>query len=258
MSKLHMTGDDSVALCGWMAVETTDERDAVTCRLCLRAMLRRDAAQEPAWAAPPPSQAVMGQRRLDAGSRRALDASTAEAVHRLRQWPKPETAVRAWVAMRDKGGSTGSTSDPDRAIRIQSNRRPDVGGPEHRAIDKTRNVGLALVDGLFNERLDTHVCPSATPQEALSIYLAAVCGKTVRWNVPGRKSVLPMRRGMTVAETVDHAQEHGVHVTARQVGRIVRHFNAAVRARLEVSGEMAEAPRSEQTREWDPLGRIRP
>lgn len=269
MSRLHLAigpePDEVYSVCGWLAVDLTTDRADVTCRLCQRWM-RANPPRAP-FVPGPPRPVRRGVTALTRTAERAIEQSVLGAERPGRGWPTAEAAVRYWVSVRDEGVSMGSTANPDRAIRVQTNRNPARGGREHLSIERARNVGLALdaAEALAAEL--ERACPVLTAVQCREVYLLRVAGKlSVRrtgYEHAPRKGLFGERLGMPGARVVEHVRERlgkECGLTERHVSLIRRHFTKIVTARLTASGEMVGEPAEhEEARgaQWDPLARLR-
>lgn len=243
-------------------VEAPTER---TCRRCLRilaAIVVVEAAEEP-FAPAGPEAPIYGARELSRSGRHAIERSRRGEAPAARGWSSAEAAVRSYVQGRAEGAPVRSTSDPDRAHRVQSSRDPSHGGRAHALVDRHRNVALALKRAALDVAALAHACPVLTAAECAEVYVLRVVGKAQRRPVrrgneqtKGRVLEWLGRGGI---ETADEASErYGAAVTERHVQRIRRHFTDRVEAALVASGEMRAPTRAErEPRRWDPLRRLR-
>jgi hypothetical protein len=282
MAKVHLADRDDAehTRCGYPIASPSWSGGALpiaasvgeaTCVLCLRAL--RDALEsgeesEP-FVAPPPTPARYGARDLTRTARRALEDACAPREPEERRWPTPEAAVRSYVRSRAEGASLRSTTDPDRANRVQSSRDPSLGGREHAAVDRHRTVAVALTRAMDSLAHELPHVPLA-PRPALEAYVMAIVGDG-RWQpcrtASGRevKSLtltwirrLPEDVARIIGERFG-ATLHEAHVEA-----LIRHFTHHVREALRASGELAtvlteervEPPRR-PARVWDPMARLR-
>lgn len=200
-----------------------------------------------------PGPARFGTTRLTVAGERALAAAKVERVDSPVRWSSVDAAVRAWVRMRDEGASLRSTSDPDRANRVQTSTDPSLGGREHDAVEKTATVGRALIAATRHYPLDlSEACPVLEPEQCRSVYLLSVCGKArhdpILWGRGKRKQHYWHRVSQSVEMVAEEAtSEYGVDVEGRHVIAIQRHFFGVILAALVASGEM-RAPRGPEPR----------
>lgn len=279
MAKLHLRAAQAdatllVSLCGWMGSRLTDDVSEATCARCRKRAAHAiveavEAAPEDAAPALPYVPRI-GAREVTVPGARAIERSRRGEAPAGRGWPSPEAAVRAWVRDRAEGASLRSTSDPDRAHRVQLSRDPSLGGREHATIDRHRNTAVALGRAERDASALAHACPSLTPERCREVYLLRVCGRPVlrslrRGNETTKGRVLEWV-GMRVEDVATWATERwSAEVTPRHVALVSRHFSAAVRDALVRSGEMRADARSEaevearpgRARTWDPAARIR-
>lgn len=254
------------------ALPIAEESTAATCCNCLRAL--RDAivvGDEPEpferHAAYSP---VYGARELGRAGRGALERTSQGEAVASRGWPSPEAAVRSYIRARTEGASLRSTSDPDRAHRVQLSRSPGLGGREHAVIEQHRTIAVALDRAIAEETALSHACPPLSAVQCSDVYVLRIVGrpKLVHTRLGGRnlKGRYLDWAGMRGIDVVEHVQERaGVEITERHVTLIVRHFSGRVRDALVTSGEMRATVRSEQeseedrarSRMWDPLRRLR-
>jgi hypothetical protein len=278
MPKLHLRAPSAdaelrVSACGWMGSRLTDDLEATTCARCRKLAARQLAdailAAPDDAPLPGPYEARYGAREVSRQGARAIESSRRGEAPEVRGWPSPEAAVRAWVRAREEGASMRSTTDPDRAHRVQHSRDPSLGGREHATVDRHRNTSVALDRAERDAAALAHACPSLAPAQCREVYLLRVCGRPVQRAVRRGNEATKQRItewvGMRVDEVAELAAERwGVEVTARHVALVSRHFSGVVRDALVRSGEMrAEAKseaeveaRSGRSRRWDPTARI--
>ena len=214
---------------------------------------------------PTTGPARFGTRALDASGRAALQ-HTAEVQPAVRPWASsPQQAVRRWVSTRDHGASLRSTSDPDRANRVQTSKSPGDGGREHDAIERARNVSRAMDRAEADVAEIAIACPVLTPGEARAVVLLKVTGMlTLDYVAIGgvkRKGRFERRDPLTAPQVVALVREHlGRELTERHVHDLCSHFLAVVRRDLEASGEMRPRVQRDGARRGfatDPAARIR-
>ena len=210
-----------------------------------------NASKETSNASEPTSApARFGTRHVDESGRRALEVTAEEPAATVRAWASsPANAIRAWALTRDHGASLRSTCDPDRAHRVQTSTDPSLGGREHDAIERVRNVSRAL-DRAEAEPLEiSRACPLVTPRQARAIVLLKIAGEARidRVAVRGvkRKGTYARRDPLTASAVVLLVREHlGLQVSERHVLDLCSHVLDRVRRDLEASGELrARAPR---------------
>lgn len=279
MPKLHLrasTADANlrVSLCGWMGSRLTDDASEATCARCRRmaahAILEAIQAQPDELPSSLPYAPRYGARDVDCAGSREIERSRRGEAPEGRTWPTPEAAVRAWVRDRAEGASVRSTSDPDRAHRVQSSRDPSLGGRDHATIDRHRNTALAIERASRDVASLLHAAPCLTPAQCLEVYVLRVVGRPVQRAL--RRGTADLRSrvtewvGLRVEDVAEHATERwAVEVTARHVALVTRYFSGAVREALVRSGELRQDARSEaeverregRARRWDPSSRIR-
>lgn len=277
MPKLHLraAGTDAellVSACGWMGSRLTDDLESVSCARCRR-LAARGIAEELLGAPDAATAAACvtryGARDVTRYGARAIERSRRGEAPEGRGWPSPEAAVRAWVRDRAEGASMRSTTDPDRAHRVQHSRDPSLGGREHATIDRHRNTSVALDRATADASALARACPPLTPSACREVYLLRVCGRPVQRAVRRGNEATKQRVtewvGMRVDEVAELASERwSVEVTARHVALVTRHFSAVVGEALSRSGELRRDAKSEgegelkqRGRAWDPSSRLR-
>ena len=260
--------EEGKALCGWLAVLVSPRREETSCKLCLRALERLPLALQPLTDAERQPRPVP-PRTHDPVEARRMAARAGEVQERGYSWPSVAAAVRYYVSMRDEGASLGSTSNPDRAIRVQVNRDPSLGGREHDAIERYATVARSIGYGdterpgaLAMPLALSRACPLVTPDQAQQIYLLRVCGRDVRpqtaYRGSGerRKGTYPTRYLMTVSEVVDRVRrDHAIRIEPWHVTDVCAHFELIVGEALVASGEMNVVGRKARKERavWDPV-----
>lgn len=241
----------------------TTARDALAVLLDHAAEQLDDAPTRPPE---PPEErpAVFGARHLSAAAEAALrDVQRERPV--TRAWAgSAASAIRAWVASIDEGASLRSTSDPDRANRVQTSSDPSLGGREHDRIERFATVARAVGRSRDRVLALSVACPLLDPDQAVHVGLLAIAGRLVHRSVGLRGQTLrgthPVRLETTPIEIVDIVRERwAVRIEQEHVRACKSHVLDAVRDALLGSGELravgTTAPRVAKT--WDPLARLR-
>ena len=271
MAKLHAPHPDPMqaapplclSACGRPGTHA-DDPDAVECLDCRRLLQRAGQARAAAEHVPEYGVEVparFGARELSATARRAVVASHTERSERPRRWPSADAAARAYFRAVVEGASLRSTTDPDRANRVQTSSDPSLGGREHDAVERNATTARALWWAQWAPELAA-VCGDLEPQQALAVYAIVVAGKPVQAHTGPQSAPLKGRYTKWVSVSPEQvADDLGDGWTREAVFDLCRHFRYAVQDALLASGELGRrteagpAPRRGSFAD-NPLGRL--
>lgn len=265
MAKVHYAhpeqwGTADRAICGWSSTRLTVDVETVTCRLCLRELLRRRANE------PPPEEPFVSSgpyavpdaaRELDARALAAIERSVQGFVEHAYAWRSERDALRALITFRADGQGITSTSHPgrfERAPRGDSDPMRAVGA----SVDRIHGVDAALARAYREPRRFTFtVCECCGKDDICEGFEPVV--KTITLSVEQQRTLLLWSVERVVVEGIGGSsaaprstlkvlgrarRAWGVELTERQLNIVKREGLGAVRDHLRAIGELAPAEES--------------
>lgn len=193
----------------------------------------------------------IGARDLDAATRRAIAAARRDEAP-IRRVRSADSEASAYFRALIEGAALRSTTDPDRANRVQTSSDPSLGGREHDAIERHATTARALERASWREDALVAICSAVPARHARWVYALVVVGKPIRkggwidWRSRSPEQI--------ASEDLD------ARVSVGQVLDLAGYFRDAVRDALYASGELGaieRAPRAAREHAADRgLGRI--
>lgn len=209
---------------------------AVTCKLCAKRLAGDVLPEEALLAAIIGVEYAprIGARRLEDVSRRALAEAQRAHDEPKRRVSNPDREAAAYFRARIEGASLRSTTDPDRANRVQVSTTRPKGGREHAAIERHATAARALMRASWREEDIAAVWP-LPPAIGLQAYMFIVAGKPVQATTGSGGTYLKWvsRNAEMIA-----VEDLGRQVSTDQVLDVSSYFREEVRAALIASGEM--------------------
>ena len=210
----------TVALCGHLTPNATQDREAVTCRLCIRELKASPIPPEvlapTPWVPPPPKRAEMGQRFLTPHAQRCIEESRAGERKRY-TFSSLDDALKQYAAVKVDGYASGSASAGHEALgvmgcRVQSDTRGSSKTTRQAEdiADVSRCIAYAL--SFWSE---THPQSSLSMSDVENLFLLLQVGKPMKDRAKrkaGKRVYVPKGglRAWTPMSIEDAAHETGL------------------------------------------------
>lgn len=233
---LHHERRPGIGSCGDEAVQTTTDRDAVTCERC-RARLPAIAET---WPIGEEREVSRGAHTLTTREAALVERSiVGEAGEPDYRWRTLEAALAQYVRVIDDGTPMRSSFRDEMPVQGGTGNTRASGREEVIAVE----VGLERAFTRPRTFRDT----TLTAADQRQLYELVRFGRVETKRIaPGRKGTIRQRVPTTAAEVAD--RDLGGRLTPREVGLVIRAGNEAVARHLVEKGELRERAVNEEAR----------